>query len=52
MTLLAEIALVVIAAVAVAVSVAFVPGAPARRRRAPCQSPRDRASWLRTSGWS
>ncbi len=39
MTLLAEIALVVVAAVAVAVSVAFVPGASARWRRAAVREP-------------
>jgi hypothetical protein len=39
MTLLAEITLVVIAAVAVAVSVAFVPGVSARRRRAEVREP-------------
>ena len=39
MTVLAEIALVVIAAVAVAVSVAVVPGASARWRRASAREP-------------
>ena len=44
MTLLAEIALVVVAAVAVVVSVAFVPRASPGRRRAAVPIPRDRAN--------